>query len=289
MAGKYRKFLMFFLFGYTNSKNRYLYMLAYLLLGYIVFILFLWGAQRSFIYFPDHRAPELAAYRATDMDVVTVTTRDGLTLSAWYKAPEGDKPVIALFHGNASHMGISAWKVRSLMDQGYGALLPSYRGYAGNPGKPTEKGLYLDGHAFLSWLENEQKIEQNRIIIYGESLGTGIAVELASADFGKVRAVILESPYTSFVDMARRQYFFVPFVSYLVRDRYNSLSKIGDVNAPLLIVSGKLDMVVPVSMGRKLFQAANDPKYMVEIPAAGHNDLYMHGADRRVLHFLSGL
>lgn len=259
------------------------------LVAYIAIITSLYFAQRKFVYFPDPRVQARADYGADQMSVVKVTTEDGLALSGWYHPPEGDKPVIVVFHGNASHMGMSAWKVRPYIEQGYGALLPAYRGYAGNPGKPTEQGLYRDARAFLAWLREAKGIPENRIVLYGESLGTGVAVEMAATHYKDIKALILESPYTSFTEMARRQYFFVPFVALLVRDRYSNIDKIAGVKAPLLIVAGKLDMIVPVTMGRKLFAAANEPKAMVEVPAAGHNNLYMHGAEYRVLHFLSGL
>ncbi|MCB9991792.1 MAG: alpha/beta hydrolase [Rhodospirillales bacterium] len=265
------------------------FLIAGSLLLYLGFILLMYLAQRSFIYFPEPNTQDRAVYNAGDMDVITVETEDGLTLSGWYKAPEGDKPVIVVFHGNASHMGMSAWKVRDFMDAGYGALLPAYRGYAGNPGKPAEQGLYKDAKAFVGWLRDDRKLPDNRIVLYGESLGTGIAVEMAANHFPEIRGLILESPYTSFVDMARRQYFFVPFLNILVRDQYRSIEKIGRVKAPLLVISGKRDIVVPFRMGQAVYDAANDPKEMLAVPLAGHNDLYMHGVGPRVLHFLSGL
>lgn len=258
-------------------------------LFYIISITFLYFVQRSLIYFPNPSVQNPVHYNASDMDVVKAMTDDGLELSAWYKAPQDGKPIIIVFHGNASHMGMSAWKVRGFMDEGYGALLPAYRGYAGNPGKPTEQGLYKDARAWLDWLVNEKQYSQNRIVILGESLGSGVAVEMAAGPYKDIKAVILESPYTSFVDMAKRNYFFVPFVGHLVRDKYKSIDKIKDVKAPLLIVHGQRDIVVPYKLGDRLYDAANEPKAMVDLPMAGHNDLYMHGAGPRIMDFLSGL
>lgn len=249
----------------------------------------MWVNQRNMIYFPNPQRQPLSVYGAQDMQVVKVTTEDGLALEAWYKPPEQGRPVIVVFHGNASHSGFSAWKARPFMEAGYGALLPSFRGYAGNPGKPTEQGLYADARAFIGWLITEQQIPESRIVLYGESLGSGIAVEMASGAYPHVKALVLESPYTSFVDLAKHHYRYVPFGGLLVRDKYLSLDKIGKVTAPLLVISGGRDRVVPPAQGERLFAAAGEPKEMVVLDGAGHNDLYQHGAAQRVLHFLSGL
>lgn len=260
-----------------------------LLIAYCGFIVFLYMSQRNFIYFPDPNRPSPSAYGATDMEVIRVTTEDGLQLEGWYKAPQGGKPVIVVFHGNASHQGMSAQKIRPFLKAGYGALLPAYRGYAGNPGHPSEEGLYRDADAFVRWLTADRAVPEKNIVLYGESLGTGVAVEMAARTFSSIRALVLESPYTNFVDMARRQYFFIPFLSHLVRDRYDTLEKIGMVRAPLLIVSGGRDMVVPSQMGQDVFDAANDPKTIIDIPQAGHNDLYAFGAGEKIMTFLAGV
>ncbi len=256
---------------------------------YLLFVASLYFFQRKVIYYPNPSRQDRAVYKADDMAVVKVTTEDALELEGWYKAPQDNKPVIVVFHGNASHMGMSAWKVRAFMDAGYGALLPAYRGYAGNPGKPSEQGLYKDARGFLSWLITEKKILESRIVLLGESLGSGVAVEMAANDFPSVKAVILESPYTSFVDMAKNNFPYIPFMNLLVRDKYKNLDKIKNVKAPLFVVHGKRDMIVPFKLGKRLYDEANQPKEMVEMPMAGHNDLYMHGAEQRILHFLSGL
>lgn len=272
-----------------KRKNILLELFVCAFLIYVGVIFLFWLNQRSFVYFPNPQRQLASVYNASDMGVVKVPTEDGLELEGWYKAPQAGKPVIVVFHGNASHSGLSAWKTRPYIDAGYGALLPSYRGYAGNPGKPTEQGLYTDARSFIGWLIEKQGIPENNIVLYGESLGTGIAVEMAAGAYKQVKAVILESPYTSFVDLAKHHYFFVPFGGLLVRDKYKSIDKISEVTAPLLVIGGRRDRIVPFAQGEKLFAAANEPKQMVVLDAAGHNDLYNHGAAQRVLHFLSGL
>jgi len=270
-------------------RKRILDILFVVVLFYISGLLAFYFIQRNFVYFPNPQRQDMAAYNATDMQVVKTRTEDGLELEGWYKPAKGDKPVIVLFHGNASHPGMSAWKVRPFVEEGYGALLPAYRGYAGNPGKPTEQGLYKDAKAFLSWLSDSQKVPQDKIILYGESLGTGVAVEMAASEFSGVKGVVLESPYTSFVDLAKKHYPLIPLHRLLVKDKYKSIEKIGRVKAPLYIISGRMDFVVPVTQGERLFAAAAEPKKMDVLPMAGHNDLYNYGAGQRVLHFLSGL
>ena len=272
-----------------SAKREIMTFIIGALLIYLAATAAMYFGQRSFIYFPDPNRQNRATYQAGDMDVIHAKTSDGLTLEGWYKAPQGDKPVIVVFHGNASHMGMSAWKVQPYLEAGYGALLPAYRGYAGNPGKPTEAGLYNDARAFLHWLETDKGIPENRIVLLGESLGTGVAVEMAATDFPSIRGLILESPYTSFGDLASTHYPFIPFAGSLVRDRYDSIRKIKKVKAPLLVVHGRQDVVVPFALGERLYRAANEPKQMAVIPLAGHNDLYSYGAGERILHFLSTL
>lgn len=243
--------------------------------------------QRTFMYFPSKVTQSRAVFNAQDMDIVTFKTEDGLSLGAWYKAPVDGKPIIVLFHGNASHMGISALKVRSFLDSGYGAFLPAYRGYAGNPGKPTEEGLYLDGRAAISWLL-ENGYQQSDIIIYGESLGTGVSIELASKYYKDVKGLVLESPYTSFIDLAKRTYFWLP-LNLVMRDRYESIDKIAYVQAPIFIVRGGKDTLVPPAMGQRLFDAAKAEKQIKTLENSGHNDMHQNGVDQYIMHFVTGL
>ncbi len=164
-------------------------MLDYLLGGLLLYVavaLFLFVIQRSFMYFPDPDRQDPARFGVPDIEVVNVVTEDGLELEGWYQPPADGKPVIVFFHGNASHMGQSAWKTEAYRKRGYGALLMAYRGYAGNPGKPTEEGLYKDADAFLSWLIQSHNKNYQDIVIYGESLGSGVAVQLASTTYRDV-------------------------------------------------------------------------------------------------------
>ncbi len=282
----FKKYLLFFLFGYTESKNKVLYMILYLLLGYLMAVAFLYAYQRNFIYFPDRSAPVPALYNMPDMEVTSTATGDGLTLRGWYKAPRGTRPVVIMFHGNGGNIGIRNFKARPFLDQGYGVLLAEYRGYGGNAGESSETGFYKDGRAWMKALA-DHGIPPARTVIYGESIGSGTAVQMA-IEYPGIKALILESPFTSLTDTAQRHMFYVP-CRLLLKDRFDNLSKIKQVSAPLLVLHGAADTVVPYALGRRLFEAAVEPKTMETYPLGGHNDLYMHGAFAAILNFLDNL
>lgn len=244
--------------------------------------------QRRMMYFPDRSVPEPSQFGVADMAPAALETEDGLTLTAWYKAAPGrEGPVLVYFHGNAGHIGYRGEKVRPFLDRGFGVLLVSYRGYGGNPGSPMEQGLYRDGRAALNWLA-AQGVAANRMVLYGESLGSGVAVRLA-AEMPRdqsVGALVLEAPYTSTVDVAARAYPIFP-VRLLMRDRFDSLSIIDQVGAPLFVVHGERDSIIPARLGRDLLAAAREPKRGVFLEAAGHNDLHEHGSAKTVMDFLA--
>lgn len=263
-------------------------LIGFLAAIYVLVLGALYLLQRSLMYFPDRTRPEPAAFGVGEMAVVTLTTADGLDLVAWWRAPEAEgAPVVVLFHGNAGHIGNRGFKVRPFLDQGWGVLLTTWRGYSGNAGRPTEQGLYSDGRAALGFLE-AQGIGRGHMVLYGESLGSGVAVHMAfeaEAAEDPVGAVVLEAPFTSAGDVGARQYPIFP-IRYLIRDRYDSLAKIGRVRAPLLIVHGERDSVVAPAFGRRLLEAANQPKEGHFIPGAGHNNLFEFGAAAVVVDFI---
>jgi len=260
--------------------------------GVIVALLFLF--QRSLIYFPSSHRPQPADHGVPEMTVQALESADGLELLAWYRAPQQpDAPVVVYFHGNAGHIGYRGSKIRPYLDAGYGVLLLSWRGYSGNGGSPSEQGLYADGRAALAFLGAEG-IPPNRWVLYGESIGSGVAVELARAQAhggSPVGAVVLESPFTSLEDMAVFHYPWIP-MRWLMRDHYDSLSKIAAIAAPLLIIHGERDRIVPLSNARRLAEAAAlspEPGEMRVIEGAGHNNLYDFAAPRVVIEFLGDI
>jgi uncharacterized protein len=269
-----------------KRKKRVKDLLLEVALLYLGLLLMLYFIQRHMMYFPDARRPVPAAFGMGDMSVIDVTTVDNLRLSGWYKAPAAGRPVIILFHGNGGNIGGRNFKARQFISQGYGFLLAGYRGYGGNPGSPSEQGFYADARAYLGWLA-KQGIAPSQIVLYGESIGTGVAVQAASETPG-YKALVLESPFASMVDMARKQYFFVP-VSLLLKDRYDNIGKIKNIKIPLLVLHGAADPVVPYSQGKQLFDAANEPKKMETFFLGGHVDLYNYGAGAEILAFLEVL
>jgi len=255
---------------------------------YTAFVGMLYAFQRQAMYFPDTQKPDVAASYARGFQEVSVETDDSLSLTAWYTPPSDiEKPVIVWFHGNALNHAARAHRAAPYIAQGYGMLLASYRGYGGNPGSPTEDGLYADARAFLRWVFDGQGYPRDKVILYGESLGTGVAVKMAT-EFPGIRALVLESPYTSTLDIAQWRFPGVP-IEILMKDTFNSMSRIGQVSAPLIVMHGRRDGIVPYRFGEKLFHAANEPKTMVTIDAAGHNDLQSHGAPAQAMAILGRL
>ncbi|HXC89424.1 MAG TPA: alpha/beta fold hydrolase [Stellaceae bacterium] len=238
--------------------------------------------QRRLLYHPGSIRPALADLAVLGVREIELTTEDGLTLFSWYLPPRAGRPVIAYFHGNGGHVGYRAERLRRFAREGYGVLLAEYRGYAGNPGLPCEDGLFADGEAALDFLA-DAGIDPAEIVVWGESLGSGVAVYLAARH--KVAAVILEAPYTSVAAAAQRHYPFVP-AALLVRDRFDSLSRVGRVTAPLLVLHGERDMVVPARHGRALLAAATAPKEGWFSPEASHENLARFGALEAAIAFI---
>ena len=245
--------------------------------------------QRGLLYFPDKTAIPPALTAAPDMAVIELEAADGVALKAWYKAaaPGGarPRPTIVLFHGNAGNLAYRADKARVFLDRGYGVLLAAYRGYGGSDGSPSEAGLLADGRAALDFLKHTG-VAPASIVLYGESLGSGVAVAMAGEY--EVAALLLEAPYSSIADVAASHYPFLP-VRWLIKDKFNSMARIGAVRVPLLVVHGARDQVIPNTFGRRLFAAANQPKTLVLVPGAGHNDLFTAGGMDAALEFLEGL
>jgi fermentation-respiration switch protein FrsA (DUF1100 family) len=259
----------------------------YALLGsafaaYGVLVVALFVFQRQLLYLPGGGRPDLGELAAIGVRQVRLTTADGLSLLAWYLPPGDGRLAVAYFHGNGGHIGYRAERLRRFARDGYGMLMVEYRGYGGNPGAPTEAGLLTDAAAALDFLE-AQGIGPKRIVLYGESLGSGVAVAVAAQR--QVAALILEAPFTSVAEIAQYHYSFVP-AGPLVRDRFDSLASIGDVKAPILILHGEQDRVVPVRFGRALFDAAPQPKELWVAPQAGHENLTWFGASEAVHNFL---
>ncbi len=258
------------------------------LVAYVGFAGLMYVGQRWLMYLPSQDRPDPALSGVPEMRPVRLRTADGLDLLAWYRPPPGpDRPVMVYFHGNAGHIGFRGDKLRPYLDAGLGVLIVEYRGFGGNPGQPTEDGLYADGRAALAFLDAE-RVPDDRLVLYGESLGGGVAVRMAAERAEERRpagAVVLEAPFTSIAAVAQRHYFYLP-AYWLVKDRFDIESVIDRIDAPLFVFQGERDEVVPNSLGRALYAAAAEPKEAQWYPRARHNDLYDHGAARDVIDFI---
>jgi fermentation-respiration switch protein FrsA (DUF1100 family) len=243
--------------------------------------LFAW--QRDLLYHPfGHSAPPRAV-GVPEMSVLQIETADGLTIHGWYAPPSRPgAPTVVLYQGNTGTTAMRAFKARVLLDAGLGVWLAGYRGFDGNPGFPSEDGLYSDARAVLDWLARNGT-PAGRVVLYGESLGTGVAVQIATER--DVAAVVLESPYTSVPDIAELRYPLMP-VQWLALDRFDSIAKVGRIRAPLLITHGDQDTVVPVMFAHQLFEKAPGPKEAVFLPRAGHLDMYAWGVGKVILGFI---
>ncbi len=254
------------------------------LYGLIITVIFL--MQRRILFLPDSTAPDLARAGVAGVRAITVTTTDGLSLLAWYMPPvRPDGPVVLYLHGNAGHIGHRAYRLGPFHRLGWGALLLEYRGYGGNAGRPSEAGLLTDARAGLSALV-AMGFPPSQILLWGESLGTGLAVRLAVEQ--PVRALLLEAPFTSITRIAQSRFPFVP-VRWLLLDRFDSLRIIGGVRAPVLVMHGARDRIVPIAMGRAIYAAAPEPKELWIAPHFGHVDLIEGGATEAAAHFVARL
>jgi len=265
-----------------NVFARLSWILLVLVVLYAAMVGGLFLGQRELIYLPGGSPWPPADAGVPEMRPVTLTTADGLALTSWWHPPDAGRIAIVYLHGNAGNIGHRAGKVRPYLDAGLGVLLLGYRGYGGNPGSPTEDGLYADARSGLEFLA-AQGLPSTHIVLYGESLGTGVAVQMAIEQ--PVAALVLEAPFSSLADVAGAHYPFVP-ARWLLLDRFDSAAKIARIVAPVMIVHGERDDTIPIRFAERLHAAAGPGATFLRLPLAGHNDLQYHGAAPAVLEFL---
>jgi len=234
-------------------------------------LLVLWAGQRWLMYFPIGNVPTPAALGLSDVEAVTFHTVDGLGLNGWFfPLPEGNRGTVLVFNGNAGNRAYRAPLATALRHQGLQVLLIDYRGFGGNLGTPTERGLAMDARAARQYLVTRRDVDPTRLIYFGESLGTAVAVDLATEQ--PPAALILRSPFTSMADVGQYHYWWLP-VRWLIRDRYDSLERITRVQSPLLVIAGERDRIVPAEYSRRLYDAATTAhKTFLSVPYADHND-----------------
>jgi uncharacterized protein len=256
-------------------------LLLLLAAGALALLLLVYFEQRRLIYFPDREVPSPRTLGLSSVVEAEFAAEDGVALRGWF-APAWDPPrrlAVLVAHGNGGSVADRAPLLRALPRLGLDVLVFDYRGYGKSADvAPTEDGLYRDGRAALAWLRQRTGLPTQRLVLYGESLGTGVAVELAHELLpDSPAALVLQSPFTSLPDAAATHYPFLP-VRLLLRDRYDNLAKLPALRAPLLVLHGTRDAIVPVAEGRALCAAASGPKRFVEVPKRDHNDLW---ADER--------
>ncbi len=257
--------------------------IGWVLVVYLLISGFMYFMQQHMLYFPDTHKPIPQAWGVPEMKPITLATKDGLTLTSWYK-PSTDPhlPTFVYFHGNAGHIGSRGFLVKPLLSAGYGVLLVGYRGYGGNPGNPSEQGFYQDGSAAIKFLR-KKNVPDKCIVIYGASIGSGVAVEIANRY--PIGALILQAPFTSMTDVASFHYPYLP-LRWLIRDRYTSIDKIDAIDAPLLIMHGKRDTVVPFKFGQALYAKAQQPKEFRQFTQANHNNIVNFNVMKDTIKFV---
>jgi fermentation-respiration switch protein FrsA (DUF1100 family) len=238
---------------------------------YVVFLAALVVGQRNLMYFPDAADFDPAKVGLPGFTRLTYRTADGVDIHGFYAPPiQPHRLTLIFFQGNAGSLGWRAEKIKHWRRYGFGVMLATYRGYAGNKGTPTEAGLYYDARAAIAALK-PFGVTRNNMIFYGESLGTGIATQMAAED--PPAGVILETPYTSLPDVGTIRYPLVP-IFWIMQDKYMSIDKIAHIKSPLLVIQAGKDHVIPPILAQRLFNAANPPKNFITNPSADHNTVY---------------
>jgi uncharacterized protein len=252
--------------------------------GYGGLLALMYVFQRALMYFPDPTRVAPAQAGLPQAEEVRFTSSDGEKLLAWYVPPRGAKPVVIYFQGNAEGLPARVARFTWLAADGTGLLALCYRGYGGSTGTPTEDGLIRDAQAAYDFARAHYPA--GRIVLFGESLGTAVAVALAAGH--EVAGVILDAPFTSAADVGAAAYPFAP-VRWVMKDKFRSDERIARVSAPLLVLHGEQDRIVPIRFGEKLFALAREPKRFVRFLQGGHVDLDDHGAAKVVKEFLAEL
>jgi uncharacterized protein len=241
---------------------------------YVGVVLLAWVFQRKLLYFPDPTRVQPAAEGLVGVTERVLTTPDGAKVITWVGAAKPGFPTVLYFHGNGGNLASRATRMAHYMKQGYGMTLLSYRGFGGSTGSPSERANIADALLAFDTLVASGTAARD-IVVYGESLGSGVATQVAAER--PVGGVILDAPYTSTADVGAATYWFLP-VRLLMADRYETIHHIKRVTAPLLVIHGEQDSIIPVAMGRAVHAAANGAKKIATFPRAGHADHWQYGS-----------
>jgi len=255
------------------------------LITYLIVLTYIYLFQRNLLYHPSDNS-----YQGDEINFdykeIFIQNKKGIKLKAWLHEKDlVNKKTIIFFHGNAGNLRNRNYKLNELSKFDVNFLIVAYRGFSGNQGKPSELGLYEDARSTLDWLKIKGVKEKN-LILYGESLGTAVAIETAQNK--DLAGIILESPFTSMVELAQKYYPVLP-VKFLLKDKYETIKKLPNINSPLLVLHGKLDDIVPFSMGKKLFEKANEPKFKYFIDDDDHMVRYDQKLLNEIKKFISDI
>lgn len=254
-------------------------------LGYVGVVAAMYLLQRSILYpipTATRTTPKAAGFTQAEEHVLT--TADGERVIVWHVTPQAGHRVVIYFPGNGDTLAGSAPRFQEITADGTGLVALSYRGYAGSSGSPSEQGLLRDAAAAYAF--TAALYDPGRIVLWGFSLGTGVAVAVAAEH--PVSGLILEAPYTSIADIATAAFPYLP-ARYLLKDSFHSDTRIAGVTAPLLIMHGGRDRTIPIVYGERLFALAREPKQFVRFDEGGHDDLGSYGAIETARHFIGAL
>ena len=242
---------------FIRFRKNLLQLLLTIFFLYFFILVFLYFYQRNLLYHPNENNYS-GDKISVDIKKVKILTTDNIELLGWYHEKNlRDYKTLVYFHGNAGSLENRIHKLNHFQDMNINFLIIAWRGFSGNDGKPSEQGLYVDGKSAIDWLI-EKGVDEKNLILYGESLGTGVAAHLAQNK--SYAGVILETPFTSMIDAAKAFYPYIP-VSLLLKDKFENYKKVGNIKSPILVMHGEADQIVPFSMGKKIYEIANDPKY----------------------------
>jgi fermentation-respiration switch protein FrsA (DUF1100 family) len=244
--------------------------------------------ENRFIFFPPRYPEGFSKAYGLELEEVWITAQDGVRLNAWFLPQPSSPKVLLWFHGNAENIGMGLDHMKAFSRLKVNVLAVDYRGYGKSAGSPNEAGVYRDGDAAYRYLVEDRGFGPRDVFIYGHSLGGAVAIDVAARR--ECGGVIVESSFTTAGDMARRM-FRIPFSEYIPRSRFDSLAKIARVRAPVLVIHGTRDQVIPFSMGQKLYEAAPQPKSFFAIDGAEHDDPYVAGGEvywQRLAEFVEG-
>ena len=253
------------------SMGRVGWLLGVSLAAYLGICLLAYLFQRNLLYFPIRWSEEEARRANPGFEEVRIVTSDGEKLHAWLQRLEDSPWTVVIFHGNAGNLYYHQATLLPFRKLGLQAILFDYRGYGSSSGSPSQQGLLRDGEAVVEYVEKTLKVPRERIVYFGQSLGSGVAVLLAQKR--PPARLILESAYPSLSQVASIHYPFLPS-SLLLRDRFESTTAVRGLSCPILFLHPALDEIIPVSLGRALFETAHEPKKFVELPGAHHNDSF---------------